>query len=192
METRTIFFFGKPGCGKGDQAKLLSDETGWKILSSGNDFRAMSAEHTPVGRKIKEINDAGLLQPYWLAEYLFLKNLFSLTENESVIFDGFGRKIPEAEFVIESLAWINRPFLVLHLKVSDEEIKKRLALRKELQGRADDHVVDERLKEYYEYTDPVIELFKKAGTLIEINGEQTREAIAEDIKKILNLPSTGS
>jgi adenylate kinase len=187
METRTIFFFGKPGCGKGDQAKILSEKTGWKILSSGNNFRAMSAENTPVGRKAKQINDAGLLQPYWLAEYLFLKNLFSLKEDESIIFDGFGRKIPEAQFVIESLAWISRPFSVLHLKVSDEEIKKRLALRKETQGRVDDAVVDERLKEYYQYTEPVIELFEKSGNLIEINGEQTQEAVAEDIQKALGL-----
>lgn len=187
METRTILFIGKPGCGKGDQAKLLSEKTGWKILSSGDSFRSIATEDTPVGRKIKLEMNSGLLAPDWFAIYLFLKNLFSLSENESIIFDGFGRRAPEAEFVIESLSWINRPLSVLHLNVSDEEIKNRIALRKEIQGRADDKVVDERLKEYYEYTEPALGKFRTADMVIEINGEQTREEIAVDVQKALNI-----
>jgi len=187
METRTIFFIGKPGSGKGDQARLLSEKTDWRVLSAGEQFRALSAEDTPAGRKMKIDNDAGLLQPHWLAEYLFLKSLFSLTGDESIIFDGFCRKIPEAELVIDSLRWIGRPFSLLHLVVSDEEIKHRLALRKGIEGRADDNAVDERLKEYRTYTEPSIEKVREAGNLIEVNGEGTREAIAEDIRKALAI-----
>jgi len=191
MKKQTIFFIGKPGCGKGDQAKLLSEKTGWKILSGGGQCREMANEDTPVGRKVKADMDAGLLQPHWLAEHLFLKGLFSLSEDEGVIFDGFVRKIPEAELVIESLAWLNRPFSVLYLKVSDEELKHRLALRKGIEGRTDDDVVDERLKEYREHTEPVVELFRDKGMLIEIDGERAREPIAEDICKALSLPAAG-
>jgi len=187
METRTIFFIGKPGCGKGDQARFLLEKTGWKVITPGAQFRSMSAEDTPVGRKVKQGNDAGLLQPHWLAGYLFLKNLFSLASDENVIFDGFARKMPEAELIIESLEWLARPFSVLYLTVSDEEIIHRLALRKEIEGRADDSVVDERLKEYREHTEPVVELFRNKGVLIEINGERPREPIAEDIRKVLNI-----
>jgi adenylate kinase len=187
METRTILFIGKPGCGKGDQTKILSEKTGWKILSSGDNFRAIATENTPVGRKIKAEMDAGLLAPDWFAIYLFLKTLFSLTEEENIILDGFGRRAPEAEFVIKSLEWIGRPLSVIHLDVSDEEIKKRIALRKEIEGRTDDSVIDERLKEYYEYTEPSLKLFRAAGMVIEINGEQTREAIALDVQKALGL-----
>ncbi|MDP1707038.1 MAG: nucleoside monophosphate kinase [bacterium] len=187
METRTIFFIGKPGCGKGDQAKLLSEKTGWKVVTPGEQFRSMSAEDTPVGRKVKSVNDVGMLQPHWLAEYLFLKNLFFLPEEEGVIFDGFARKVPEAETVIDALTWLDRPFSVLYLHVSDEEIFHRLALRKEIEGRVDDNVVDERLKEYREYTEPVIEMFRDKGMLIEINGERTREAIAVDINAALDV-----
>ena len=187
MEPHTIFFIGKPGCGKGDQARMLSEKTGWKVFTAGNEFREMATLEMPVGQKIKSEMSAGLLLPSWLPMYLFLKNIFVLSENENVIFDGFARKVPEAVLVIDSLKWLNRSFSVLHLNVSDEEIKKRLALRKEKEGRADDNVVDERLKEYREYTAPVVEMFRKADTLIEINGEQTREAIAEDIQKALNI-----
>ncbi|KKW39945.1 MAG: hypothetical protein UY89_C0009G0009 [Parcubacteria group bacterium GW2011_GWA1_54_9] len=187
METRTIFFIGKPGCGKGDQTRLLSEKTGWPIFASGDLFRAIAQENTPVGKKVKEENYAGILQPYWFAMYLFLTTLFSIPEGGSAIFDGFNRKLPEAELVIDAMKWLNRPFTVLHLKVSDEEIKNRLALRKEKEGRADDAFVDRRLEEDREYTEPCIELFRKAGVLIEIDGEREREPIAADIRKALSL-----
>jgi len=187
MDTRTIFLVGKPGSGKGDQGKLLSKATGWKIVTPGEQFRSMAIEDTPIGRKVKKEMNAGLLLPYWLAEYLFLKNIFSLKSDESIILDGFGRKAPEAEFMIESLAWLGRSFSVVHLKVSDEEIKHRLSLRKEIEARVDDDVVGERLKEYREHTDPAIEVFRKAGVLIEIDGEREREPIAADILTALNL-----
>jgi len=187
METRTIFFIGKPGCGKGTQAKLLSEKTGWPVFAAGDLFRAIAKKDTPVGHKTKEVDEQGLLQPPWFAMYLYLDSLFSIPDGQSVIFDGFNRKVPEAELVVDSLKWLGRPFAILEIKVSDEEVQKRLALRKNIEGRTDDSVIDERLKEYREYTEPAIEVFRKAGTLIEINGEQTPEAIAEDIRKALGI-----
>lgn len=192
MDTRTIFFIGKPGSGKGTQAKMLSEVTGWRVVSSGQQFRAMAEEDTPVGQKVKAENDAGMLEPYWLATHLYLKALFLVRADEGVIFDGSGRKVQEAELVIDSLKWLGRSFIVLNIQISDESVRKRLALRKEVEGRADDSAVDERLKEYHEHTEPVIDLFQKEGVLIEINGEPSPEDIAVEIKKKLGItPSTG-
>lgn len=187
METRTIFFIGKPGCGKGTQAKLLSEKTGWKVISAGNQFRTIATEDTPVGRKVKSEIDAGMLTPHWFAMYLYLKSLFALPDGDSVIFDGFNRKVQEAELVIDSLKWLGRPFTILNIAVSDEEVQKRLALRKGVEGRVDDNAVDERLKEYNEYTKPALEVFRAAGTLVEINGEQTPEEIAVDVCAALSI-----
>lgn len=187
MDTRTIFFIGKPGCGKGTQAKLLSEKTGWKVISASDQFRAIAGEGTPLGRKVKSEMDAGLLTPHWLATYLYLKVFFSLPGDASAIFDGFNRRVSEAEIVIESLAWLARPFTILDIRVSDEEVRRRLVLRKEVEGRADDSVVDTRLKEYYEHSEPVIDMFRTAGTLIEINGEQTPEEIAVEINTALDI-----
>lgn len=187
METRTIFFIGKPGCGKGTQAKLLSEKTGWTIFSSGNLFRHIAQEDTPVGRKVGAESNAGILSPHWFAMYLYLKSLFSVPADSGVIFDGFNRKVPEAELVIDSLRWLNRPFSILDVRISDEEAHRRLAIRKEVESRADDHVVDERLKEYYTYTEAAIEVFRTSGTLIELNGEQLPEKIAEDIRAVLGI-----
>ncbi|MFZ2167515.1 MAG: nucleoside monophosphate kinase [Minisyncoccia bacterium] len=186
-EPRTIFFIGKPGCGKGTQAKLLAQTTGWQVMSAGNQFRAIATEDTPVGHKIKSTIDGGDLAPHWFAMYLYLKALFGVNETTSVIFDGFNRKVPEAELAIDSLKWLGRNFTVLNINVSDEEVEKRLALRKEAEGRVDDNVVEERLKEYHEHTDPAIELFRKAGELIDIDGERTVEEIAADIRAKLGV-----
>jgi adenylate kinase len=184
---KTVFFLGKPGCGKGTQAKLLAEHTGWPIFASGALFREILKEDTPVGRKVRRENDAGLLQPHWFAMYLYLKSLFSIPDDRNAIFDGFNRKVPEAELILSSLKWLGRGLSIVHIEVSDEEVKKRLAIRKETSGRADDHAVEERMKEYYECTEPVIALFRDAGVLIDIDGEQSPEAIAEDVRKALDL-----
>lgn len=187
MNTRTIFFVGKPGCGKGTQARLLSEKTGWSVFSSGKQFRAMAAEETPVGKKVRLENDAGLLQPHWFAMYLYLKSLFSLPEGASAIFDGFNRKIQETELIVSSMAWLDRPFTVMHIVVSDASVRERLEKRKGIEGRTDDNVVEERLKEYEMHTVPAMQIFKKAGSMIEVNGEQEPEKIAEDIREALAI-----
>lgn len=187
METRTIFFIGKPGCGKGTQAKLLSEKTGWPIFASGKLFREIAQEDSPVGRKVKKENDAGELQPHWFAMYLYLRSLFSVPGDASVIFDGFNRKVPEAELVVDSLKWLSRPFVILEIKVSEESVRQRLVLRREKEGRADDSAVDERLEEYRAYTEPAIEVFRKEGRLIEIDGEPSPEEIATNVLAALNI-----
>ena len=188
MEKNTlVFFVGKPGSGKSTQAKLLAGKTGWLAFTSGDLFRAIAQEDTPVGRKVKEENDAGLLQPHWFAIYLYLKSLFSIPENTGAIFDGFSRKVSEAELVIDSLRWLGRPFLVIYLSVSDEEVLRRLADRGKVSGRADDHVVDERLKEYYTHTEPSIRTFANADVLVEVDGEKTPEQISGAVRRALGI-----
>lgn len=186
-DIRTIFFIGKPGCGKGTQAKLLSEKTGWQVISSGSQFRALAAEDTPVGRKIKSEINVGDLAPHWFAMYLYLKALFGVSVETSIIFDGFNRKVPEAELAISALKWLERPFVVINVVVSDDEVRRRLAGRKVIEGRADDNAVEERLKEYCEYTEPAIELFRKEGCLIEVDGEQAPEEIAREINAALKI-----
>lgn len=187
MDTRTIFFVGKPGCGKGTQAKLLAEHTSWPVFGSGAEFRKIAQEPTAVGKKVKEEVDAGLLSPPWFAMYLYQKALFSVAEGQSVIFDGFNRKVPEAELIVDSLTWLVRPFKIINIVISDEEAAKRIAIRKLASDRVDDQFVPERLKEYNKFTKDAIEVFRRAGALIEVNGEQTPEAIAAEIKSVLDL-----
>ncbi len=187
METRTIFFIGKPGCGKGTQAKLLSEKTSWPIFGSGQEFRKIAEESTHVGKKVKQEIDAGILSPPWFAMYLYQKALFSVQEGQSIIFDGFNRKVPEAELIVASLKWLGRPFQVIDVVISDEEAMKRIALRKLESDRVDDQFVPERLKEYDKFTKDAIEIFRKEGVLVEVDGERSREAIAADVNATLGI-----
>lgn len=183
MERATIFFIGKPGSGKGTQAKLLSESTGWPVLASGAQFRAIAGEDSAVGRKIKEEIDQGMLAPHWFAMYLYQRALFCIPESSSVIFDGFNRKVEEAKLIIDSLKWLERPFVVLNIDISDEEVRARLKGRATTSGREDDrqNAVEERLEEFTEYTTKALSMFRDMKVLIDINGAQTRKKVAEDI-----------
>lgn len=186
-EPKTVFFIGKPGSGKGTQAKLLAERTGWTVLASGAQFRAIAEEDTVVGRKIRDELAQGMLAPHWFAMYLYQRALFSVPEGENIIFDGFNRKVEEAELNVATLEWIGRPFHVVNIDVSDDEVRRRLEGRAQTSGRSDDHqdVVEERLEEYQAHTMKALEIFRAKGALIDINGEQTPEEVAADVAKAL-------
>jgi len=49
-------------------------------------------------------------------------------------------------------------------------------------------MVEERMKEYYESTEPVIEIFRDAGVLIDIDGSTGSGKLSPaDVRKALNL-----
>ncbi len=191
MKTQTpiVFFIGKPGSGKGTQADLLAKATGWPIVGSSGGLREIVAAGGTVGRKLKETMDSGALVPYWVVSYVYLKTLFNIPEDGTVIFDGTSRTLPEAEVVADSLKWIERPFYIFHLTVPDEEVHTRIALRKETGGRADDHpeVVANRLQAYYESTEGAIGYLRDQGLVTEIDGHRPPEVIAEEIRGILKI-----
>jgi adenylate kinase len=187
MDLNTILLIGKPGSGKGTQAKLLTEATGWPVIASGDLFRALIKEDTHVAARMREEHERGLLAPEWFATYFFQKSILPIKPEEGVIFDGFGRKAPEAKIVIEVLNWLERPFKAVHIKVSDAEIIDRLKKRSEVSGRADDNAIEQRLEEYRTFTDPAIEVFREAGKLVEIEGEGSVEEIQARIREAAGI-----
>lgn len=187
MDLNTILLIGKPGSGKGTQAKLLTDATGWPVVASGDLFRAIIKGDDHVATRMREEHEKGLLAPNWFATYLFQKTILQLLPDEGIIFDGFGRKVPEAQTVIEVLRWLGRPFKAVHIKVSDAEITARLKKRSEVSGRADDNAIEKRLEEYRTFTEPSIEVFREAGVLVEVAGEGEVETIQKEIRSALGL-----
>ncbi|KND50284.1 MAG: adenylate kinase [Parcubacteria bacterium C7867-007] len=188
-QPHTVFFIGKPGSGKGTQARILAQRTGWKILASGAQFRSIAEEDTVVGRRVRDDLAQGLLMPHWFAMYLYQRALFSVGEEESVIFDGFNRKLQEAELNVATLEWVGRPFKVVNISVSDDEVRRRLEGRAHTSGRSDDRqdAVEERLEEYAEHTLKALEIFRAKGALIDIDGEQSPEEVAQAVHTALGL-----
>src|SRR6185503_20728256 len=89
----TIFFIGPQGSGKGTQAKLLAEKTGFFYWEMGAIFRAMSKSGTELGKKIGELIDQGVLldDDIWLE--VVKHKLAELPKGHRVIFDGVPRRI---------------------------------------------------------------------------------------------------
>jgi adenylate kinase len=189
METKTFLMMGAPGSGKGTQAKLLAEKIGGRVYSSGNRLREIAATGSYFGKRAQAVMSAGDLMPVWVSEYLFEEALVSLEPTEAIVFEGSGRILEEAMRFHEAAQWLGRPYVALYLDASEASLRQRLSKRQGIEGRADDaqSALDERFENFRELTLKSIEYFKKEGTLVVINGEQTVEAVHEEILKVLKL-----
>ncbi|MBY0294414.1 nucleoside monophosphate kinase [Patescibacteria group bacterium] len=191
MHINTFFMMGRPGSGKGTQTKLLAEKLGAQTFSSGGRYREIASADTFIGQKIKGIIDSGALTPSWFAVFLFTESILKLPSLETpIVYEGAGRKPEEAKRIDEILGWLDRPYAVIHLDVSEDEIRNRLTKRAELEGRKDDSAksIEVRLKAYAEDTEHSIEFFRSVGKTIEINGNQSEEAVFAEIEaKIAQL-----
>jgi len=180
---------GRPGSGKGTQAKLLAKKLGGDIYSSGNRLREMAKGHGFVAGKVKQVLDEGALLPSWFSSHLFVDALLGREPEDPIVFEGACRRLEEAESFEQTAKWLGRPYKILHLNISTEESSRRLLARKGLEGRSDDasDTISRRMEEYATNTEPAVEYFKKLGMVVEINGEQTVEAVHADIAKALGL-----
>jgi adenylate kinase len=138
----------------------------------------------------KEYIDQGQLVPDDLIIDLLAQVLDENKENttQGVIFDGYPRTIPQAEALEGMLAESGTQVdAVVGLEVPDEELIKRIVLRGEQSGRADDNeeTIKKRLVVYHSQTQPLIEWYKQEGLHHHINGLGTLERIFADIQKVM-------
>lgn len=180
---------GGPGSGKGTQGKLLAEKLGCPIYSTGVLCREYAAKDTYFGRRVKEVIESGDLMPEWFSIYLFEDRLITLEPNDVMVFDGSGRKVLEAQRFNEVHEWLKRPYKVVYINVSEEELRKRLHLRRTEQGRADDtdKAVEERFLQFKEHTLPSVEFFRSTGNLVEVSGEHPIEEVRQHILTALQL-----
>jgi adenylate kinase len=187
QDVRTFLMMGRPGAGKGTQAKLLAEKIGAQVCSSGDRLRQMAQSGTFFGNKAKAVMAAGDLMPEWVSIYLFEDALIKLEPADKIVFEGSGRKPLEAREFHQAAVWLERPYKAIYIKASEEVLRARLLNRAE--GRADDvaSALNLRFERFAEDTEKSIEYFRSEGTLVEINGEQPIEAVHADILKILNI-----
>ncbi len=179
MKVNTFIFMGRPGSGKGVQSEMLAQKLGLPIFSTGNRVREVAKLDTDLGRKIREVSESGELTPFWFASYLFQEALFKLKDGEGIIFEGVGRKEPEARLFNEIEEWLGNEFRIFHLNVSEESARKRLMLRGEKEGRADDapERIPVRFQKFQEETQAALNFFRSVGKVIEIDGEPLPDAV---------------
>jgi len=186
----TILFVGRPGSGKGTQAEQLAAKLGWKILSSGAQFRELRNGTGALSERARAVYDQGQLFPNWFADYLFEKGVVETPLSEGLILEGFGRSAPQAALMLDVLTWLGRRFVVVNLDVSEEETIARQMKRNETDKRPDsdsEEKLKARLAEYRANTEPALAYFREKGVCIDVDGMPAIEAIHADILTKLNI-----
>lgn len=196
MKPLTFIFAGPSGCGKGTQVDLLKQYLAKKTPNipqfssyTGDRFRALMNGATLASKLAKKIQEAGGLQPEFLAVWLWADNLVkNITGKEHLFIDGSPRKPAESMALDSALKFFGRnPTHIILVNVSDAEAKKRLLLR----ARHDDsgEKIARRLGWYASEVVPAIDYLKnQPGYLFhDINGEQSPAEVHKTILKALQL-----
>lgn len=206
-----LILLGAPGAGKGTQAVTLSKKLGLAHVATGDLFRKEQESGSELGKIAKSYMEKGQLVPDEITVKMLLGRISAPDCAKGFILDGFPRTLEQAKALDKALeAQGNGIDSVLYMKVSTKELLRRLSGRwicrdcqtpynivekppkvkgrcdrcgGELYQRADDteETAKKRLDVYFAQTMPLIEYYTKAGKLIEVNGEQSIEAVSKDI-----------
>ena len=187
---KNIVIFGAPGSGKGTQSDLLIQHYGLGHISTGDVLREELKTGSELGKTAQGFIDNGQLIPDELMVSILAKVYDSFGRgHKGVIFDGFPRTIPQAEALKEMLNERgDKVAAMIELDVPEEELMKRLLLRGQQSGRADDNeeTIKKRLVVYHSQTQPLIEWYKKEGLHHHIDGLGTLERIFADICNVID------
>lgn len=206
-----IVLLGGPGSGKGTQAEQLCKQLGLQHISTGDLFRENLKHETRLGNLAKTYMNRGQLVPDDVTAAMVKERIARPDTGRGVVLDGFPRTLPQAEALTQMMAELDRNLNgVLYIKVSDEEIVRRLSGRlicrecqvpfhkvfnpfkecptNQCQGeylyqRDDDkpETIRARLKTFHQQTAPLVDYYRAAGLLIEIDGEGEVSIIAERV-----------
>ena len=210
-----IIMLGAPGAGKGTQAKKIAAKYSIPHISTGDIFRANIKNGTELGLKAKSYMDAGGLVPDEITIGMLLDRIHQADCENGYVLDGFPRTIPQAESLTEALKKNGEAIdFAVNVDVPDENIINRMSGRRaclncgatyhivynapkkenvcdacgqELVLRDDDkpETVKKRLDVYHDQTQPLIDYYKNAGVLAEVDGTLDMEDVFQAIVKIL-------
>lgn len=205
-----IILLGPQGCGKGTQAKKISEKYNLPHISTGDIFRYNIKNQTTLGKEALTYIDEGNLVPDSLTNKIVEDRLKDDDCKKGFVLDGYPRNIAQGKALME-MSDIDFAF---NIDISDETTVRRLSGRRscskghvyhvefnpskekgvcdvcglELFQRDDDkpETIKKRLEIYHEETSPLIEFYKKKGKLVEVDGEQKIEKVFEEIIDVLD------
>jgi len=187
----TAIFIGPQGSGKGTQGILLKEELARRYgeenafhFSTGDGFRALVNAESYTSELACDSLNRGDIQPVFLAVWLWA-SVFAdkIKKDTHIITDGFPRGVVEAKVLDEAFDFYKRDKrVVFSLMLSDTSSMERMLLR----ARADDteEGIKERLKQYHERTEPVLDYYKgnEKYSVIEIDAEPAVDEIKTSIQ----------
>jgi len=188
-----LILFGPPGAGKGTQSEQLIDAYNLKHISTGDLLRAERKAGTELGIKANEYIAKGELVPDEVVVGMVRNFMKEHSSSKGFIFDGFPRTTPQAEALDNLLSEFGAKIdIVLGLEVIEDELVKRLLLRGETSGRADDQseeTIRNRFKEYQIKTLPLMDYYTKKNSYVGVNGmgeiDYIQSSLREEINKVL-------
>ncbi|MDD2753607.1 MAG: nucleoside monophosphate kinase [Candidatus Portnoybacteria bacterium] len=138
MELKVYTLLGRAGCGKGTQAKLLTEKFGLIYIGSGDLLRKRVKQNDFTGQKTGQTMKTGALVPTSLIFMLWIDRLEKikqgdLAELKGIIFDGSPRKLIEEELLEEALGWYewDRNYKAILIDISRQEAFDRLTKRRQ-------------------------------------------------------------
>lgn len=211
---RTILL-GPPGAGKGTQAVRIVEKYNIPHISTGDIFRENIKNGTELGKKAQEYMNKGELVPDDLVIEIATTRLLEDDCKNGFLLDGFPRTVYQAEKLDNFLALHGQKLdKVFNIEAPKEELMIRLTGRRvckkcgasyhivnipsqkegicdicggELFQRADDtaETVKNRIEVYNEQTMPLVDYYKKASILAQIDGTIGLENVFNKIVKAL-------
>lgn len=210
-----LILLGPPGAGKGTQAKMLVDYFSVPQISTGDILRAAVKDGSPMGVKAKSFMDSGALVPDEVVVGIVEERLVKPDCENGFILDGFPRTLPQADALTKALAVLGKDIdSVISLEVDIEALVVRLAGRRtcsacgagyhlqyepplksgvcdscggELIQREDDceSTIRNRMSVYDEQTLPLVEYYRKAGSLSCVDGMLPIDEVSKAVLAVL-------
>ncbi|MDO4741818.1 MAG: nucleoside monophosphate kinase [Candidatus Saccharibacteria bacterium] len=183
LGTGSINIFGLPMSGKDTQGIHLAETLDAKFLSSGLIIRAMEAESSQEYTSDGELIPSNVFYE-WVLPYFERRDLYDYP----LILSSIGRWSGEENQVISIAAGSGHEIkAVLLLNISEDDVEDRFLAAKSIGDRGDRKddkdikTFRKRLQEFRLKTIPVLNHYRTLGLLININGDQSREKVFNEI-----------
>jgi adenylate kinase len=179
-----LLIMGPPGAGKGTQATRIADHYRIPAISTGDIFRAMKHADTPLARQVREIMESGGYVSDEITNEIVKDRLAKPDCLEGFLLDGYPRTLQQVQTLDDYLAETNRPLdAVISLLADTDEVVARLLKRAVIDGRSDDNedTIRVRLQVYAEQTEPLLDVYRSRGLLVEVNGLGEIDEVSERV-----------
>ncbi len=212
-----LVFLGPPGVGKGTHADILAKNLKIKHYSTGDIFRQILKESSPLSKKLERFVNSGELVPDEMVFETVKKVLSNEESEKGWLLDGYPRNRNQAELLDDFLESRDEELdFAVCLYASKEVLIKRLTNRRvcsncgaiynlinnpprqkgicdkcggPLIQREDDKIetIKRRISIFEREFKPLEEYYGNAGILLKISAEGNLENIAGRIKKGLKV-----
>lgn len=212
MAKTRLMMLGPPGAGKGTQAQRLSEHLKVPQISTGDMLRDARRSGSELGLKAASYMDAGGLVPDDVVIGLVAERLKGPDAQNGFILDGFPRTVEQAE-ALEAMGVLLEA--VVNIVVSEEEVVRRIGGRlscpncgasfhtefqppktegicdecqSALIRREDDkpEAIRERLVGYDAKTQPLVQYYREAGSLSEVDGIGSPDEVYSRVLKAID------